>query len=223
MSLTLHFHPLASYCHKVLIALYENETPFAPNLVDLGNEAGRAALLKLGPIGKFPVLRDDARDQTIPESTVIIEYLDRYYPGRTRLIPADADRAREVRLRDRFYDLYVHEPMQKIVGDRLRPEGNKDPHGVEEAKARLRTSYGMIDREMAGRTWVMGEAFSLADCAAAPALFYANEVMPFGDTHQNVAAYFGRLKARPSYARALKEAEPYFAMFPREEIGRAHV
>jgi glutathione S-transferase len=216
MSLTLHFHPLASYCHKVLIALYENETPFAPNLVDLGNEAERAALLKLWPIGKFPVLRDDARDQTIPESTVIIEYLDRYYPGRTRLIPADADRAREVRLRDRFYDLYVHEPMQKIVGDRLRPEGNKDPHGVEEAKARLRTSYGMIDREMAGRTWVMGEAFSLADCAAAPALFYANEVMPFGDTHQNVAAYFGRLKARPSYARALKEAEPYFAMFPRE-------
>ena len=216
MSLTLHFHPLASYCHKVLIALYENETPFAPNLVDLGNEAERAALLKLWPIGKFPVLRDDARDQTIPESTVIIEFLDRYYPGRTRLIPADADRAREVRLRDRFYDLYVHEPMQKIVGDRLRPEGNKDPHGVEEAKARLRTSYGMIDREMAGRTWVMGEAFSLADCAAAPALFYANEVMPFGDTHQNVAAYFGRLKARPSYARALKEAEPYFAMFPRE-------
>jgi glutathione S-transferase len=216
MSLTLHFHPLASYCHKVLIALYENETPFAPNLVDLGNEAERAALLKLWPIGKFPVLRDDARDQTIPESTVIIEYLDRYYPGRTRLIPADADRAREVRLRDRFYDLYVHEPMQKIVGDRLRPEGNKDPHGVEEAKARLRTSYGMIDQEMAGRTWVMGEAFSLADCAAAPALFYANEVMPFGDTHQNVAAYFGRLKARPSYARVLKEAEPYFAMFPRE-------
>jgi glutathione S-transferase len=216
MSLTLHFHPLASYCHKVLIALYENGTPFAPNLVDLGNEAERAALLKLWPIGKFPVLRDDARDQTIPESTVIIEYLDRYYPGRTRLIPADADRAREVRLRDRFYDLYVHEPMQKIVGDRLRPEGNKDPHGVEEAKARLRTSYGMIDREMAGRTGVMGEAFSLADCAAAPALFYANEVMPFGDTHQNVAAYFGRLKARPSYARVLKEAEPYFAMFPRE-------
>ncbi|HEX9469331.1 MAG TPA: glutathione S-transferase family protein, partial [Bradyrhizobium sp.] len=125
-------------------------------------------------------------------------------------------RAREVRLRDRFYDLYVHEPMQKIVGDRLRPEGNKDPHGVEEAKARLRTSYGMIDQEMTGRTRVMGEAFSLADCAAAPALFYANEVMPFGDTHQNVAAYFGRLKARPSYARVLKEAEPYFAMFPRE-------
>jgi glutathione S-transferase len=216
MSLTLHFHPLASYCHKVLIALYENDTPFAPNMVDLASERERAALLKLWPIGKFPVLRDEARNRTLPESAVIIEYLDRYYPGGTQFIPADADHALQTRLRDRFYDLYVHEPMQKIVGDRIRPDGSKDPHGVEEAKARLRTSYGMIDREMATRKWAMGEAFSLADCAAAPALFYANEVMPFGDTHSNVAAYFGRLKARPSYARVLKEAEPYFAMFPRE-------
>jgi glutathione S-transferase len=216
MSLTLHFHPLASYCHKVLVALYENETPFTANLVDLGNEAERAALLKLWPLGKFPVLRDDARDDTVPESTIIIEYLDRYYPGRTRFIPEDADLASEVRLRDRFYDLYVHEPMQKIVGDRLRPADKKDPHGVEEAKARLRTSYGMIDRAMAGQSWAVGEAFSLADCAAAPALFYANEVLPFGEPHRNVAAYLGRLKARPCYARVLKEAEPYFAMFPRE-------
>ena len=216
MSLTLHFHPLASYCHKVLIALYENETPFTPNLVDLGNEVERAALLKLWPIGKFPVLRDDARDQNVPESSIIIEYLDRYYPGRTQFITGDADRARGIRLRDRFYDLYVHEPMQKIVGDRLRPQGKDDPHGVEEAKARLKASYGMIDQEMASRTWAMGEAFSLADCAAAPALFYANEVLPFGDTHRNVAAYFNRLKARPSYARVLREAEPYFAMFPGE-------
>jgi glutathione S-transferase len=216
MSLTLHFHPLASYCHKVLIALYENETPFTPNLVDLGNEAERAALLKLWPIGKFPVLRDDARDQNVPESSIIIEYLDRYYPGRTQFITGDADRARGIRLRDRFYDLYVHEPMQKIVGDRLRPQGKDDPHGVEEAKARLEASYGMIDQEMASRTWAMGEAFSLADCAASPALFYANEVLPFGDTHHNVAAYFNRLKARPSYLRVLREAEPYFAMFPRE-------
>jgi glutathione S-transferase len=216
MSLTLHFHPLASYCHKVLMALYENETPFTSNMVDLGNERERAALLKLWPIGKFPVLRDDARDDTVPESTVIIEYLDRYYPGRTRFIPEDADLASEVRLRDRFYDLYVHEPMQKIVGDRLRPADKKDPHGVEEAKARLRTSYGMIDQAMAGQSWAVGEAFSLADCAAAPALFYANEVLPFGEPHRNVAAYLGRLKARPCYARVLKEAEPYFAMFPRE-------
>ena len=215
MSLTLHFHPLASYCHKVLIALYENDVPFTPNRVDLSNESERAALLKLWPIGKFPVLRDDARSQTVPESTVIIEYLDRYYPGRTRFIPLDFDAAWQTRLRDRFYDLHVHEPMQRIVGDRLRPEGSKDPHGVEDAKARLRTAYGMIDQQMAMQTWAMGEAFGLADCAAAPALFYANEVMPFGEGCGNLAAYFARLKARPSYARVLQEAEPYFAMFPR--------
>lgn len=215
MSLTLHFHPLASYCHKVLIALYENDTPFTPNKVDLSNERERAALLKMWPIGKFPVLRDDARDQIVPESTVIIEYLDRYYAGGTRFLPAGADLALQTRLRDRFYDLYVHEPMQKIVGDRLRPQGKKDLHGVEEARARLRTSYGMIDKQMAARNWAMGEEFSLADCAAAPSLFFANEVMPFGEDHANLAAYFSRLKARPSYARVLKEAEPYFPMFPR--------
>src|SRR3982074_2396255 len=206
MSLHLYFHPLASFCHKALIALYENDTPFEAVFVDLGKQAERAAVLKLWPIGKFPVLRDDARDQTVPESTIIIEYLDRHYPGTTRFIPSDADHAQQTRLRDRFYDLYVHEPMQKIVGDRLRPEGSKDPHGVEEARARLRTSYRMIDQEMATQTWAVGDAFSLADCAAAPALFYANEVMPFDETHANVAAYFGRLKARPSYARVLNEA-----------------
>jgi len=215
MSLTLHFHPLASYCHKVLIALYENETPFAPNKVDLSSQGERVALSQLWPIGKFPVLCDHARGETIPESTVIIEYLDRHYPGATRFIPGDADRAWQTRLRDRFYDLYVHEPMQKIVGDRLRPEGHKDPHGVEEARARLRTSCAMINREMAARTWAMGGEFSLADCAAAPSLFFVNEVMPFGEGHRNVAAYLARLKARPSYARVLKQAEPYFAMFPR--------
>src|SRR5216683_5406620 len=123
MSLTVYLHPLASYCQKVLIALYENDTPFTPQIVDLGNAVERAALLKLWGIGKFPVLRDEARDQTIPESSIIIEYLDRHYPGRTRFIPAESGLAWQARLRDRFYDLYLHLPMQKIVGDRLRPEG----------------------------------------------------------------------------------------------------
>src|SRR5260370_20223938 len=163
MSLTLHFHPLASYCHKVLIALYENDTPFTPNMVDLSSENERAALLKLWPIGKFPVLADDARNQTVPESTVIIEYLDRHYPGRTKLIPADVDRAWQTRLRDRFYDLYVHEPMQKIVGDRLRPGGTRDPHGAEEARARFRTSYRMFSQQMATQTLWTGDVLCPSD------------------------------------------------------------
>jgi glutathione S-transferase len=216
MSLTLHFHPLSSFCWKVLIALYENDTPFTAHSVDLGNESERAALLKLWPIGKFPVLRDDAQDRTIPESSIIIEYLDNQYPGRTRFIPADAKAALQTRLRDRFYDLYVHLPMQKVVGDRLRPEGAKDPHGVEEARARIQSCYGMIERELATKTWAMGEAFGIADCAAAPALFYASKVVPFGDGHKNVVAYLDRLQARPCFARVLREAEPYFAMFPQE-------
>jgi glutathione S-transferase len=215
MSLTLHFHPLASFCWKALIALYENDTPFTPNMVDLGNAGERAALLELWPIGKFPVLRDDTREQTVPESSVIIEYLDRYYRGRTQFIPTDPDLAWQTRLRDRFYDLYLHLPMQKIIGDRLRPEAKKDPHAVEEARVQLQTSYCMIDQQMAAGMWAMGEAFSLADCAAFPALFYGNMVEPFGDTCKSVTAYFERLKARPSVARVLREAEPYFKMVPK--------
>ena len=215
MSLTLHYHPLSSFCWKVLMALYENDTPFTPKLVNLGDATERAALLKLWPIGKFPVLRDDALDRTIPESSIIIEYLDNQYPGRTRFIPADVKAALQTRLRDRFYDLYVHLPMQKVVGDRLRPEGSKDPHGVEEAKTRLQSCYGMIERELATKTWALSDAFGIADCAAAPALFYASKVVPFGDGHKNVTAYLERLQARPCFARVLREAEPYFAMFPK--------
>jgi glutathione S-transferase len=216
MSLTLHYHPLSSFCWKALIALYENDIPFTPNSVNLGDAAERAALLKLWPIGKFPVLRDDARGETVPESSIIIEYLDRFYPGRTRFIPADPGTALQARLRDRFYDLYVHLPMQKAMGDRLRPADKRDPHGVEEARVQLKTSYRMIEAQMAANTWAIGEAFSMADCAALPSLFYANMVEPFGGTHQNVSAYFERLKARPSIARVMKQAEPYFGMVPKE-------
>jgi glutathione S-transferase len=215
MSLTLYYHPLSSFCWKTLIALYENDTPFTAQSVDLGNEAERNALLKIWPIGKFPVLRDSAKDRIVPESSIIIEYLDTEYPGRTRFIADDAKLALQTRLRDRFYDLYVHLPMQKVVGDRLRPADAKDAHGVEEAGTRIASCYGMLDKEMATKTWAMGEAFSLADCAAAPALFYGNKVVPFGETHQNLSVYFERLKARPSFARVLQEAEPYFKMFPQ--------
>lgn len=215
MSLMLYFHPLSSFCQKALIALYENDTPFAPHIVDLGDESSSAELKRLWPIGKFPVLRDDARDRTIPESSIIIEYLDQHYPGRTRFLPAEPELARQTRLRDRFYDLHVNVPMQKVVTDRLRPAGRNDPHGVEEAKTLLCTALGMIEQEMAAHTWAVGNAFTMADCAAAPALFYANQVMPFVETHRNTAAYFDRLMQRPSFARAVREAKPYFDRFPK--------
>jgi glutathione S-transferase len=215
MALTLYFHPLSSFCHKTLIALYENETPFNPHIVDLGNEISRNEFLKLWPVGKFPVLKDDTGDRTVPESSIIIEYLDQRYPGKTKFIPTDPALARQMRMRDRFYDLYVQVPMQKIVGDRIRPTDKKDPYGAEQARAQLKTALDMVEQDMATKTWAMGDAFTMADCAAAPALFYANKVMPFGDAHANAAVYLRRLMDRPSYARTLKEAEPYFSMFPQ--------
>jgi glutathione S-transferase len=216
MSLTLHFHPLSSFCWKVLIALYENDIAFAANQVDLTDPAERAAFLKLWPIGKFPVLVDAARGETVPESSIIIEYLDRHYPGRTRFIPEDPDIALLTRLRDRFYDLYIHLPMQEVVGDRLRPQDKRDPFGVEAARARIRGSYAMVEEQMASRPYAMGAAFTLADCAALPALFYADRVVPLAAEHRNIVAYLERLKGRPSIARVLEEAEPFFHMFPQE-------
>ncbi|TGQ29599.1 glutathione S-transferase family protein [Mesorhizobium sp. M00.F.Ca.ET.216.01.1.1] len=214
MFLTMHLHPLASFCWKPLIALYENGTPFTSVIVDLGNEQSRAAFLKLWPVGKMPVLRDEALGRTVPESTIVIEYLNAHYPGPVELIPADVDLARETRLADRFYDFYVQEPMQKIVGDRLRPEGKTDPFGVEQARAQLRSSYAIIGKDMQSRTWAIGEAFTMADCSAAPALFYANKVEPFGDEYPAVKRYHDRLLQRPSVARVIEEAQPYFKLFP---------
>jgi glutathione S-transferase len=216
MSLKLYLHPLSSFCHKALIAFYENEIPFEPIIVDLGDETSRDDFKKIWPIGKFPVLRDEAQDRTIPESSIIIEYLSQHYPGNTALIPSGADLARQTRFRDRFFDLHVHHSMQKIVGDTLRPAGHNDPHGVEQAKALIHTAYGMIEHDMATKTWAMGDSFTMADCAAAPALFYANLAVPLGDKYKNTAAYLDRLMARPSYARVLKEAQPYFKFFPLE-------
>jgi glutathione S-transferase len=216
MSLRLYFHPLSSFCHKVLIALYENDTPFEPHIVDLFDEKSSAEFKKVWPIGKFPVLRDEASGQTIPESTIIIEYLAQHFPGRTKLVPAEPESARAARLRDRFFDLYVNVPMQKVVTDWLRPAEKSDSHGVEEAKRLLQVSLGMIEQDMETRTWAMGDAFSMADCAAAPALFYANMIMPLADTYPSIAKYLDRLLARPSFGRVVEEARPYFKFFPKE-------
>lgn len=214
MSLTLHSHPLSSFCQKVLIALYENGTPFRQNLIDLGNESVRAEFAKLWPILKMPVLRDDARDRTIPETTIIIEYLQTFYPGRTVFIPEDADAALNVRLWDRFFDLYINDPMQRIVGDRLRPADKKDPFGVVQARERLSGVYAQLDKEMSAKPWICGDAFTMADCAAAPALFYAEKVHPFTSTHRHIAAYYERLMQRPSVARTVEEAKPFMSLFP---------
>jgi glutathione S-transferase len=224
MSLKLYFHPLASFCHKALIALYEGGTPFEPIVVDLGDPASSAAFKAVWPMAKMPVLRDERRDRTVAESTIIIEYLDAFYPGGARLVPADADRAWQTRLWDRFHDHYIQEPMQKIVTDRLRPAGTSDSFGVEQAKVQLHEAYRMLERRMVSKTWTMGDDFTLADCAAAPALFYANTVVPFGETQRALRAYLDRLMARPSFARVLDEAQPYFPLFPMEKkphIGRA--
>jgi glutathione S-transferase len=215
MALELYFHPLSSYCQKALVALYENETPFEGRLVDLSDPGQRAALAKLWPLAKFPVLRDHARDQTVPEATIIVEYLAQHYPGRTQLVPGDPDLARETRLRDRFFDLYVNDSVGKIVTDKFRSDGQNDTIGVAQAKARILEAYAILEEVMATRTWAAGESFTMADCAGAPSLFYANRLLPMGDGHEHVAAYLGRLMERPSFARAVREAQPYLGLMPK--------
>ncbi|MBN9241938.1 MAG: glutathione S-transferase family protein [Mesorhizobium sp.] len=214
MALTLYIHPLASFCHKVLIAFYENEVPFTAETVDLMNPGEAAEHLARWPVGKIPVLYDGERDRIVAETSVIIEYVGERCPGPVPMLPGDAEARLEARLWDRFFDLYVSQPVQKIVTDRIRPEGRNDPHGVAEARRTLETAYAMIEQHMAGRTWACGEAFTLADCAALPGLFFAGIVQPFPAGAANLPAYFERLLARPSVKRTLAEARPFFSMFP---------
>lgn len=206
----LYAHPFSSYSQKALVALYENATPFEYRVLDGAERL--AELEALWPMKRFPVLVDAGR--TIIEATAIIEYLAVHHPGPVRLIPADADLAVEVRMLDRFFDNYVSTPQQKVVFDRLRPEAARDPRGVADARAMLETAYAWLERRMAAREWAVGDAFSLADCAAAPFLFYADWTHPLGDAFPAVTAYRRRLLARPSFARAVDEARPYRPLFP---------
>jgi glutathione S-transferase len=212
MSLQLYAHPFSSYCQKVTTALYENGTPFTLRMLGPDNPEAFAEFAKLWPMKRMPVLVDGER--TVVEATVIIEHLDLHHPGPVRLIPEDARAALTVRGMDRFFDNYVMTPMQKIVLDRIRAEENRDPLGVKEAHAMLDTAYRWLDTAMADRQWAAGGAFSLADCAAAPSLFYADWVHPIDDGCANVRAYRRRLLARPSFARAVEEARPYRPLFP---------
>jgi len=210
MSLTLYAHPFSSYCQKALTALYENATPFEYR--HLEHEGAMDELAALWPMKRFPVLVDAGR--TVIEASTIVEYLDQHYPGRTRLIPEDPDQALEVRIMDRFFDHYISTPQQKIVFDSMRSEADHDPYGVAAARAMLDTAYAWLDRTLADRPWAAGQDFSLADCGAAPFLFYADWTHPIGDAHANVHAYRKRLLARPSFARAVDEARPYRHYFP---------
>lgn len=164
------------------------------------------------PIRRFPVLVDGG--QTVVEATCIIEYLGLYHPGPVRLIPEDPRAALEVRRMDRFFDNYISTPQQKIVFDAIRSEADRDPYGVAEARDMLETAYGWLDKTMQGRQWAAGDDFSLADCGAAPFLFYADWTHRIDERHANVLAYRRRLLARPSFARAVDEARPYRSYFP---------
>ncbi|MGA9581117.1 MAG: glutathione S-transferase family protein [Allosphingosinicella sp.] len=213
MTLTLHYHPFSSFCQKVLVALYERGVPFDRVVVDPSDPEKKAAFERLWPMGKFPVLRDEARKSTVPESSLIIRYVDRVHPG-PPLVPADPDAALKAELWDRFFDNYVELPLQKAVGDTFRPEGARDPHGVEEARALLVRAYDVLEDSLnENREWVSGEAFTIADCGAAPALFYANMVQPFAG-RPRLEAYYGRLRNRPSFARAVDEAREFRNFFP---------
>jgi glutathione S-transferase len=210
MALKLYAHPFSSYCQKVLIALYENDTPFAYRM--LGEEQSDAELEALWPIKRFPVLVDD--DRPIMEATIIIEHLNLHHPGPVRLIPEDPREALKVRLMDRFFDNYIMTPMQKIVFNRIRKEEDRDPYGVTEARTMLDRAYGWLDKTLAGREWAAGHAFSAADCAAAPSLFYADWAHPIGEAYPRVREYRRKLLTRPSFARAVDEARPYRQFFP---------
>lgn len=210
MSLTLYSHPFSSYCQKVLTALWENEVDFTyRNLEDAG--AGDE-LKALWPLGRFPVLVDAGR--TIIESSVIIEHLDVKHRGPVRMIPDDPDAALEVRFMDRFFDNYVMTAMQKPVAEALRTEGARKELAMVEAREALDAAYAWLEQRLDGRTWAAGESFTMADCAAAPSLFYADWVHQIGDAFPRLRAYRTRLLARPSFARAVEEARPYRAYFP---------
>jgi glutathione S-transferase len=212
VSLTLFAHPFSSYCQKALIALYENGTAFDYRLLSPDDPRAFAELTALWPLRKFPVLLDDGR--TVVEASIIIEHLALHHPGPFRPIPEDSRAALSVRMLDRFFDNYVMTPMQKIVGDFIRRPEARDPQGVAEARATLDAAYRWIEGALAGRQWAAGEVFGLADCAAAPALFYADWVHEIGAELPNLRAYRSRLLARPSFARCVEEARPYRPLFP---------
>jgi glutathione S-transferase len=212
MSLSLYAHPFSSYCQKVLIAFYENATPFTLKLLSSDTLENGKEFAALWPIQHMPLLRDG--ELSVMESTIIIEHLQLSHPGPVRLLPGDPVKALRTRFMDRVFDNHVMTPVQRIVFDRIRPPEERDAFGVADARARLDKSYAWLDREIAPRSWAAGEDFGLADCAAAPSLFYADWVHPIPPEHDRLRAYRERLLERPSFARCVDDARPYRHLFP---------
>jgi glutathione S-transferase len=212
MSLELFGHPFSSYTMKALIALYENGTPFNFRILDPDHPENAAELARRWPIARFPLLVDGGT--TVFETSAIIEHLAAFHRGPVPLIPADAQEAVPVRMLDRVFDCHVMGPMQVIVLDARRPEDARDPYGVTQAQTALDTIYAWLDQELVGREWAVGDVFTLADAAAAPALFYADWAHPIGDDRSTLKAYRARLLARPSFARCIEDARPYRRFFP---------
>jgi len=212
MTLALYAHPFSSYSQKALIALYENATPFEMKMIGPEAPGNFEALQKLWPLGKFPVLEDDGA--VVFEATSIIEHLALHHPGPVRLLPEDPSVSLDVRMMDRVFDNYVMTPMSRIVHDALRAPDARDAQTVAQSRFMLDTIYRWLDQRMAGRDWAAGETFTLADCAAAPSLFFADWAHPIAEEFRALRAYRNRLKARPSFARAVEEARPYRPFFP---------
>lgn len=212
MSLVLHAHPLSSYCQKVLLGLRENGIAFDYRKIEFGDAAHGAELERLWPMKRIPVLVEDGR--TIVESSIILEHIDRTYPGTTKLIPDDPAAALEARLMDRIFDNYVMTPMQAIVFEALRPAEARDPFGVAKARKELDTIYAWLDAKLGDREWTAGDAFSLADCAAAPSMFYADWTQPIPDGFKRLKRYRTQLLARPAFAKIIDEARPFRHFFP---------
>jgi len=212
-ALILHYHPLSSYCQKVLIAIDVLGVEVEKRLLNLGDPAERAAYRSLWPVGKMPLLVEQGR--AIPETSIIIEYLQRHHARSGRLlIPNDPDAALEVRLWDRIFDQYVMTPMQAFTADLLRAEKDRDALNVSQARETLLTAYELINQRFEGRAWAAGNEFSMGDCAAAPALFYAVTYLPIPPQHECLAAYFDRLMDHQSVARTIDQARPYFKYYP---------
>jgi glutathione S-transferase len=210
MSLTLYSHPFSSYCQKVLVALYENDIAFEYQTLE--DPTAMVELKARWPFARFPILVDDGR--TIVESTIIIEHLMLKHGGRVRWLPDDPHGALEARFLDRFFDNDVMTAMQKPVFEYLKKDNARKDEAMAEARRVLDLAYGWLERRLDGRTWAAGETLSLADCAAAPSLFYADWVHPIADTFPTLRAYRSRLLAWPSFARAVDEARPYRHYFP---------